>query len=145
MSRQTALLFLSAVIITSCVDYQEEKPSAKDERTKLEVQTVPVRLSKPAVVIFEMDSLEIEQLKEADGEDIFYTAADDLMWYNYQLQQKMDSLAIPMMYTEDDTLKVITPNQTYEIVKDSTFTVYTYFYYDGEDLTRVDLFDLLDN
>lgn len=38
-----------------------------------------LELNEKTVIIIQMDSLEIEQLKTIDGEDNFYTAADDLM------------------------------------------------------------------
>ena len=45
-----------------------------------------------------------ERLKEIDEEDNFYTAADDLMWYNAKLIEKIDSLKIPLIYSKQDTL-----------------------------------------
>lgn len=104
---------------------------------------VIVELEGPSLLVVGLDSLELEAVKMIEGEDIFYTAADDLMWYNSLLLDKMDSLKIPVKYFNQNKIKVIARSETYRITKDSTFSIYTYFFYDSKSLIRKDLFELL--
>ena len=105
---------------------------------------VKLKLIEKTVVVIQMDSLEIEQLKRIDGEDNFYTAADDLMWYNSMMLEKMDSLGISIKYTDKDTVDFYSKDYKRRIVKDSTFSLYTYFHYDGKEIKRTELFKLIE-
>ena len=102
-----------------------------------------LELNEKTVIVIQMDSLEIEQLKKIDGEDNFYTASDDLMWYNSMMLEKMDSLGIPVKYTDKDTVDFYSKNYNLTIMKDSTFALYTYFYFDGKQLNKTELFELI--
>ncbi|WNB17933.1 hypothetical protein [Marivirga arenosa] len=97
------------------------------------------------VLIIKLDSAEIEQLKKIKGEESFYTGADDLMWYNSKMLQKMDSFGIPVKYTDKDTVDLYSTDYKQTIVKDSTFYFYTYFYFDGQKLKRTNALELLTN
>jgi hypothetical protein len=100
-------------------------------------------ISEPAIIVITYDSLEIENAKIEDGEENFYTAMDDLMWYNAKLMEKMESEKIPVLYFEQDSLFIETPVDNFKIVKDSTFSVYTYFIFDGNQIQRTELLELL--
>ena len=102
-----------------------------------------VSLTQPTVIVVQKDSAEIEEIKRVDGEGNFYTATDDLMYYNSQLLDKMDSLKIPVIFDKKDTVNISTPNVDYNLIKDSSFTLYTYFFFDGDTLERKELFELL--
>jgi hypothetical protein len=103
-----------------------------------------ISIDQISLIIVTYDSLEINQAKLIDGEDSFYTGADDLLWYNAQLLELMDSLQIPVVYSKSDTVKIRTiNNNTEQIIKDSTFSLYTYFYFDGEKLKRKELLQLI--
>lgn len=103
-----------------------------------------LELTEKTVIIIQMDSIEIEQLKTIDGEDNFHTAADDLMWYNSMMLEKMDSLEIPVKYTDKDTVDFYSKDYNRTIVKDSTFSLYTYFLFDGSEIKRTELFELIE-
>jgi hypothetical protein len=103
-----------------------------------------LELKGKTVFIIQLDSFEIEQLKRIDGEDNFYIAADDLMWYNSMMLEKMDSLRIPVKYTDKDTVDFYSKNYKRTIVKDSTFSLYTYFLFDGKEIKRTELFELIE-
>ncbi|MFD1096115.1 hypothetical protein [Salegentibacter chungangensis] len=109
-----------------------------DEESKKKIE-----LNKPSIIVIQLDSLEIERVKKIDGEDNFYTAADDMVWYNSKLIEQSDSLNIPIIYSNNDYTEISAPNLTKRIVKDSTFSLFTYFYYDGKNLKREELFNLL--
>lgn len=103
-----------------------------------------INLSNPSVLIIELDSMEIENLKRIDGEDNFYTGTDDLMYYDYLMNNKMDSLNIPVIHTNKDLVKVTGTDTTFIVKKDDTFSFYTYFLYDSTGFKQTELFDLLD-
>ncbi|MBL0295099.1 MAG: hypothetical protein IPQ04_12850 [Saprospiraceae bacterium] len=103
-----------------------------------------LKLNGKTVVVIQMDSLEIEQLKKIDGEDNFYTAADDLMWYNSMMLKKMNSLGISVEYTDKDTVDFYTKVFNRRIIKDSTFSLYTFFRFDGKEIKRTELFELIE-
>ena len=160
-------LLVFAFTVISCGQTSENTESSKilEDSTSLQIETVKtifeqnkpiesrsidqkpyrkeIALTQPTVVVIQMDFSEIERLKEVDGEDNFYTAADDLMWYNAKLIEKMDSLKIPLIYSKQDTLYISTPNSNYDITKDTSFSLYTYFFFDGDTFARKELFELL--
>ena len=103
-----------------------------------------VNLKKPTIVIIQLDSLEIEKIKSKDGEDNFYAAMDDLMWYDNQLTERADSLNIPILHFKDRILKINTPSSTYKISKDTLKSINSYLYYDGEDVKAIDLIELIE-
>lgn len=127
----------------------ESKAESQSQDSELLFSNGPSRekleLSKQIVIIIQLDSIEIEQLKKIDGEDNFYTAADDLMWYNSMMLEKMDSLEIPVKYTDKDTVDFYSKNYNRTIVKDSTFSLYTYFIFDGKEIKRTELFELIED
>ncbi|MEQ8242297.1 hypothetical protein [Fulvivirga sp.] len=102
-----------------------------------------INLLKPSILVIRLDSEEIENVKLIDGEDNFYTGADDLMYYDYLMNQPMDSLEIPVFYTDKDRVKVKIEDSVVIINKDSTFTLNTYFIYDSTGLYQTELFELL--
>lgn len=100
-------------------------------------------ISEPTIIIVTFDSLEIENVKIKDDEENFYTAMDDLMWYNSPLMEKMEQEKILLLYFEQDSLLLETPLKNFQVVKDSTFSFYTYFKFDGTQLQRTELLELL--
>lgn len=102
-----------------------------------------VEFNSPTVLVVMADSIAIEELKNEVGEDDFFTIADDAMWYHSDLSMQLDTTGIEMEMTESQHIKVITPNSKTLIDRDSTFGIYTYFYFDGTDFKRSDVFELL--
>jgi hypothetical protein len=47
-----------------------------------------LELNEKTIIIVQLDSLEIKQLRTMYGESNFYTATDDLLWYNSMLLEK---------------------------------------------------------
>ena len=113
---------------------------AQSEENKNWIKTV---ISEPSIIVVTFDSLEIEDTKLQQGEENFYTAMDDLMWYNAELIEKMGNEKIPLFYFEQDSLLIVTPVKNFQLVKDSTFSVYTYFKFDGNQILRTELLELL--
>ena len=113
---------------------------AQNETNKKWTKTV---ISAPTIIVITFDSLEIENAKIENGQENFYTAMDDLMWYNAELIEKMKEEKIPLLYFEQDSLLIETPVKNFRVVKDSTFSFYTYFKFDGTQLQRTELLELL--
>ncbi len=126
---------------------KEAKASENDERLIFSNghSREKLELNGRTVVIIKLDSAEIEKLKKIKGQESFYTGADDLMWYNSKMLEKMDSLGIPVKYTEKDTVDLYSTDYKRTIVKDSTFYIYTYFYFDGQELKKTDALELVTN
>lgn len=124
----------------------DEKASARKNSLNLYngESNEKINLEKPTVLIQELDSLEIEQIKKLDGEDNFYTASDDLMYYNSKLIKKMDSLKIDVIFSDKDTLFLKANDVNILLNKNSKSTLYNYYYFDGQIVRKTDLFKLLD-
>lgn len=102
-----------------------------------------IELNRESVLVIQFDSIEIIQAKMVDGEDNFYAALEDLMWYNTVLLEKMDSLGTPIIYSDKDTVDIYSKNFKQTIIKDSTFSFYTFFLFDGNKLERIELLELI--
>ena len=103
-----------------------------------------IKLNERSVVGVSPDSLQIEVMKEKWGLEDFYTAADDLMWYNGQMLEVLDSLQIPYIYTERRHFRIVTPTDQMEVDNDTPEGGWRYFYFDGETVTEKDLFELME-
>ncbi|KYG85332.1 hypothetical protein AWW67_16625 [Roseivirga seohaensis] len=122
---------------TNQPSYEKLNPNNK------ELNHEKIKLAESTILVILMDSEEIENLKKLQGEDDFYEAAQDFSWYDSELRTKMDSLNIPVRNIKKDTVYVSTPSWDYIISKDTSFSLFTYFYYNGDTLVRTDLFSLL--
>jgi len=78
-----------------------------------------------------LDSIETERYKKRIGEEVFYTVADDQMYYHYDVIQRLDSLNIPVKYSQRDSIIIRAPHFYKLIVKNPSFSIYNYFYYNG--------------
>jgi hypothetical protein len=65
------------------------------------------------------------------------------MWYNAELIEKTEIENTPILYFDQDSLLIETPVENFQIVNDSTFSVYIYFKFDGNQLHRIELLELL--
>lgn len=144
------LFIIIITILTSCGEKSKNPSETKSiERTKNDSIYIakPARqifeFKNPTILIIELDSLEKEILKNID-KDKFLAVADDIKRYHKMLLKKMSSLKIPIVETNKDTVEIKTSNSMHLIVKDTTFSLYTYFYFDGNEISKQDIMDLLD-
>lgn len=145
--------FLSLIIIillTSCGEKSKNPTETKSiERKKNDSIFIakPNRqifeFKNPTILIIELDSLEKEKLKNID-KDKFLAAADDIKRNHEMLLKKMSSLKIPVVQTNKDTVEIKTSHSMHLILKDTTFSLYTYFYFDGTKISKQEVMDLLD-
>ena len=63
-------------------------------------------LTEPCLIVITLNAEDIESFKQTGEDDNFYTVADDLIYYDYLVKQRMDSLNIPYFYTKKDALIV---------------------------------------
>jgi uncharacterized protein YhfF len=103
-----------------------------------------IKLNERSVVGVSPDSLQIEVMKEKWGLEDFYTAADDLMWYNGQMLEVLDSLQIPYINTERRRFRIVAPTDQLEVDNDTPEGGWRYFYFNGETIAEKDLFELLE-
>lgn len=101
-------------------------------------------IKEKALIVIQMDSLEIEQLKSQVGEEDYYTVIDDVMYYESLLQAKCAKDNISTFFTTKDTVDIIADNIYETIVKDSTLDILNYYFFDGKSLHQKDVFELLE-
>ena len=59
----------------------------------------PTTYSAPVVLFVQLDSGEIQRLRAEMGDEAFYVAADDAMWYQASALELLDSLGVPHAMT----------------------------------------------
>ena len=140
------LIFISLILMSACGGQGSVNDPMADRNNVDSVRpNKPSRermeLTGKTVIVVQLDSVEIQQAKRMEGEDDFYIATDDLMWYNSMMLQRMDCLKIPVRYTDKDTIDLFSANFSQTIMKDSTFSIFTYFIFENNAVSRVDLFE----
>lgn len=141
------VIFISLILTSACGGQGSVSRSDRDVVDSVNPNKTSrerMELAGKTVIVVQLDSAEIEQAKRMEGEVDFYIATDDLMWYNSIMLQRMDSLNIPVRYTDKDTIDLVSEKFSQTIMKDSTFSIYTYFIFDNNAVSRVDLFELLE-
>jgi len=83
-------------------------------------------------------------MKKEYGEEDFYTATDDIMWYQGQMLQVIDSLKINYVSTNKRLVKITTPKDVLEIDNDTSQFKWRYFYFNGEETLEKDVFEIID-
>lgn len=100
-------------------------------------------LNQPTVIAVFADSVETEKFKQEVGEEDFYVIADDAMWYHSDLSMQLDTTDIDLITTDKIEFIVKTKGQKYTVQRDSSFGLYTYYFFDGTTLKQTDVFTLL--
>lgn len=125
-------------------DNQDLNTDADSPHTKLVMAAEQFTLDKPTVIVVALNSNQINDLKKEIGEGSFYTLADENMLYHDAVTSRMDSLKIEIKYTQKNVVYINKGEQRQVIVKEADFPLYTYFYFDGKNVTRTDAFKLMD-
>lgn len=118
--------------------HSEYAPKATDKGKIFEI-----KLTEKAVVGISPDSIQIVEMKKEYGEDDFYTIADDVMWYNGQMLEVIDSLGIDYIHTFKKKVRIITPKDQLEIDNDTTDVKWRYVYYNGKETVETDVFEII--
>lgn len=103
-----------------------------------------IKLTEKSVVGISPDSIQIVEMKKEYGEDDFYTVADDIMWYNGQMLEVIDSLKINYTHTDKRLIRIITPKDRIEINNDTSETKWRYIYFNGKEILEKDVFEIID-
>ena len=103
-----------------------------------------IKLTEKTVVGISPDSILIAEMKKEYGEDDFYTVADDIMWYNGQMLEVIDSLKIEYIHTDKRLVRIITPKDRIEINNDTSQVKWRYIYFNGKETLEKDVFDIID-
>lgn len=103
-----------------------------------------ITLSENAVVGIAPDSIQIEELKQAYGEDDFYTVMDDILWYNGQTLEVIDRLNINSIHTDKRRVKIITPIASIKIDNDTSQVKWRYIYFNEKEILEKEVFEIID-
>ena len=103
-----------------------------------------ITLSENAVVGIAPDSIQIEELKQAYGEDDFYTVMDDILWYNGQTLEVIDRLNINYIHTDKRRVKIITPIASIKIDNDTSQVKWSYIYFNEKEILEKEVFEIID-
>ena len=103
-----------------------------------------INLTEKTVVGISPDSIQIAKMKKEYGEDDFYTVADDVMWYNGQMLEVIDSLKIQFVHTDKRLVRIITPKDRIEINNDTSQVKWRYIYFNGKETQEKDVFEIID-
>ena len=103
--------------------------------------SVDVILDKPTIIGFLPDSLRLDSLKEALGEEEFYIVMDDHVWYTYLLLETAAAAGIELVWEYGADLTIYVPGHVGDqpLVKDPS-ALYQYFYFDGDSLFETNVF-----
>ena len=103
-----------------------------------------IELTEKTVVGISPDSIQIVEMKKEYGEDDFYTVADDIMWYNGNMLEVIDSLKIKYIHTDKRLIRIITPKDRIEINNDTSQIKWRYIYFNGKETLEKDVFEIID-
>lgn len=103
-----------------------------------------IQLSNKTVISISPDSLAIEKMKLEMGEESFYSAVDDINWYQSQMFNVLDSLKIDLIHTDKRLIKMISKNDSIEYEADTSAIKWRYFYFDGNMIEEKDIFEIIE-
>jgi uncharacterized protein YcfL len=102
-----------------------------------------IRVSEKTVISVSPDSAQVEEISNKYDAEDFVTIIDDIMWYESQMLEKMDSLKITHINTDKRKIKIITPQQQLKVDNDTASSKWRYFYFDGKELLEKDVLELI--
>jgi hypothetical protein len=103
-----------------------------------------INLTEKTVIGISPDSIQIKEMKKEYGEDDFYTVADDVMWYNGQMLEVIESLKIEYVHTDKRLVRIKTPKDQIEIDNDTSRVKWRYIYFNGKETLEKDVFEIID-
>lgn len=123
------IVLIAVIIFVSC-------------KTDKETEFFEIKLTEKSVVGISPDSIQIMEMKKEYGERDFYTIADDMMWYNGQMLEVIDSLKINYIHTNKRLIRIIALKGCVEINNDTSETKWKYIYFNGQEILEKDVFEL---
>jgi len=141
------LIFISCSAIRHSEKTNEKKAGLENKIIQSDSASpkfFPITIDRKTVIEIAPDSTAIEKMKKEMGEDNFYTAAGDWMYYQAELAGILDSLNIGFVHTDKRFVEIITPGRRLRFRSDTASSPWNYFYYDGKNLSRKTIFELLD-
>ena len=102
---------------------------------------VDIILDKPTIIGFLPDSLRLDSLKEALGEEEFYIVMDDHVWYTHLLLETAAAAGIELVWEYESDLTFFVPCYADVLwLKRDPSALYQYFYFDGDSLFETNVF-----
>ena len=141
------LIFISCSAIRHSEKTNEKKAGLENKIIQSDSASpkfFPITIDRKTVIEIAPDSTAIEKMKKEMGEDNFYTAAGDWMYYQAELAELLDSMETGFIHTDKRFVEIITPNCRLRFRSDTASSPWNYFYYDGKNLSRKTIFELLD-
>ncbi len=129
------------VIKTNKITLKADKPEKETEKTK---KFYKIKINEKYVIIVSPDEKAIDKIKGEMGENNFYTMTDDIMFYQSELLDILDSLNIKHIQTDKRLIEIKTPNEIIRFNADTSSIKWKYFYFDGKEIKEKEIFDLLD-
>lgn len=100
-----------------------------EDRSKGATQVV---VEEPTLIAISASGRDIENLKTFYGEESFYIVADDVMYYNFLLSKKTDSLGVRTIYTQGPEVLLKTPLGEKRFQSPTFPSIFSYLYWDGK-------------
>lgn len=165
MKQLTYLLALTLVLLFACNNHNPdnekgevadtlkkeiEKSEVKEEEKEkviIEIEAGSkeiIKIDTTSIIVIEYDSLEFERFETGLSEEDLYIIWDDWSYYNYELREKMESLGVPIHWTNKDSVIIKYNNIDTIIVKDESFRFYNYYELDSGKIESKDVFELLE-
>ncbi len=144
MKKCIKLTIVTLLLFISCKGTKSPEPIAdkgleKDEVTIMDIET----LKEPTILNHYVDSIGMGQLIEKYGDDA-ETILDDLMWYNYEMTNKADSIGLPIKTFRQRNLKLKYGDSIFEHIQDTGSGFVTLFYFDGKTIKESDALEMIE-
>lgn len=120
---------------------EESATEAEVVEDDIPLGTEKIELTEPTIIAVKFDSIEMDDFSEKEGSRV---VMEDVFYYHMLLEDKMKPLGIPILKSESESIAVLYGDSKTIISKDSSFSIYTYFHYDGERLERKEVLELLE-
>lgn len=103
-----------------------------------------IRLDSAAIIEVMLSMAQLDSMSASMDEEEVYTGSDDANYYSFLLGEGARTAGIALVYSEADHLVVFTPDSSVILHKELNAGLSTYFYFDGNDIVKTDLFTLTD-
>jgi len=144
--KKSAIVFLISLTIFSCQQIQkgkEKKINLSNNSIKTNQDTLLV--DNKSAIFYVPDTLQIENIKKKIGEENFYTAADDYVFYDGLAHHFLDSLKMPIRnIIGPKVLKFIKKDKSYSSIRLDTVQEFwgLYFFDPTKKEVKVDMTDI---
>ncbi|NCD69151.1 hypothetical protein [Mucilaginibacter agri] len=128
--RSSYFIVFAFIALTACKQTKPHQLSIKKKKTRVQHAYIPAKISGDTLIIrstsavfIDPDTIRIEKEKKALGEDDFYAAADDNVYYMSTAEDYLNKHKIKVEHIGDQKfVKFIQSNNSSTLVKVDTLT-----------------------